>query len=162
RARAQRNRAVRRRAGPDDGPLPPPRSRVESRHGRERAEGGLPAATRGECLPRHREDDRGDQRPRPGAGGARRGRRDGDAAEGFVTDRLTLEELAERSGVSLESLRDWRASGLIGRAEDATVEAGEVQRARFIRRLLRRGVTVEALAEAERAGYFLGRALDSL
>jgi class 3 adenylate cyclase/YHS domain-containing protein len=79
-----------------------------------------------------------------------------------MTDRLTLEGLAERSGVPVESLREWQARGLIGRPDAAVFEASDVQRVRFIRRLLRRGVAIDALAEAERAGNFLGRSLDFL
>src|SRR5215813_13420033 len=76
-----------------------------------------------------------------------------------MLDGLSIDELAQRSGTRVETLREWHARGLIGRPKDAEFDRGDVRRARFIRRLLRRGVSVDALAEAESAGSSLGRSL---
>jgi class 3 adenylate cyclase/YHS domain-containing protein len=79
-----------------------------------------------------------------------------------MTDRLSIDELAQRSGAPVETLREWQARGLIGLPTGTGFDRADVRRARFIRRLLRRGVSVEALAETERAGSALGRSLDFL
>ena len=76
-----------------------------------------------------------------------------------MADLLTLEELAQRSGVPAASLQDWQARGLVGRATAVAFKPEDVRRARLIRLLLRRGVDVAALAEAERSEEFVTRYL---
>ena len=72
------------------------------------------------------------------------------------TNRLTSHELSLRSGVSADMLREWRALGLVGREEDETFGPEDVPRVRFIRFLLRRGVSIDAVAHAERTEGLMG------
>src|SRR5262245_35363842 len=79
-----------------------------------------------------------------------------------MTPRLSLDELAERTGVPVGTLREWRSCGLIGRDDDDIFESGDLKRIALIRLLLRRGLDLAALARAERAEGFLSRYADSL
>ena len=76
-----------------------------------------------------------------------------------MADLLSIEELARRSGVPQASLQEWRARGLIGREHDTAFDPVDLQRVRFIRLVLRHGVAIDALAEAERTEGFLTRYL---
>src|SRR5262249_28802694 len=78
-----------------------------------------------------------------------------------MAERLTLHDVSQRSGASVELLGELRELGLIGAAADA-FGPEDVPRVRLIRLLLRRGVTLERLAEAERTGSFLGPSLEYL
>ena len=75
---------------------------------------------------------------------------------GDDTNRLTLEDISLRSGASTESLRQWRSLGLVGREADETFGGEDVQRVRFIRFLLRRGVSIDTLVRAERTEGLIG------
>jgi class 3 adenylate cyclase/YHS domain-containing protein len=75
---------------------------------------------------------------------------------------LSLNELAQRSGVPIDKLREWRSCGLVGREGDDTYEASDLKRIALIRLLLRRGLDLQALASAERAEGFLSRYVDYL
>lgn len=79
-----------------------------------------------------------------------------------MTDPLALEDLAARTGIAADSLREWQAWGLIGRPGDAALGANDVRRVQLIRSLLRRGIPIERLVDAERAGKILGHSLDLL
>ena len=72
-----------------------------------------------------------------------------------MADELTLQEFSRRMGEPLERVREWRALGLIGRESAETFGPEDLQRARLIRLLLRRGVALEAIARAEREQRFL-------
>ena len=65
-----------------------------------------------------------------------------------MDDDLTLLELARRVVEPPERLREWRALRLIGREGRETYDAADVERVRVIQLLLRRGITVEAIARA--------------
>src|SRR5262245_64436848 len=78
------------------------------------------------------------------------------------TNRLTLDEISIRSGASRESLRQWRSLGLVGREADETFGGKDVQRVRFIRFLLRRGVSMDTLARAERTEGLISLHLGSV
>jgi adenylate cyclase len=77
-------------------------------------------------------------------------------------NRLTLDELSRRSGAPAESLRQWRSLGLVGCEGDETFGREDVQRVRFIRLLLRRGVSIDALVHAEGTEGFIGRHVGGL
>src|SRR5262249_48740333 len=76
--------------------------------------------------------------------------------------RLTLDDLARQSGAPVESLKQWRALGLIGHPDAGAFDPDDARRVRLIRLLLRRGVTLNSLVQAERREPFLGRYLDLL
>jgi class 3 adenylate cyclase/DNA-binding transcriptional MerR regulator len=65
-----------------------------------------------------------------------------------MDDDLTLPELVRRVGEPPERLREWRSLRLIGREGRETYDAADVERVRVIQLLLRRGITVEAIARA--------------
>ena len=75
---------------------------------------------------------------------------------------LTLDDLAQRTGAPVELLKQWRELGLIGREGAERFGDGDVQRVRLIRLLLRRGVNLDSLVQAERTEPFLGRYLSHL
>lgn len=56
-----------------------------------------------------------------------------------MSDRLTLEELSERTGEPPVSLRRWRELGLIGREEDERFRGEDVERARLVTEFVRLG-----------------------
>src|SRR3989304_1703738 len=72
-----------------------------------------------------------------------------------MTDELTLEELSARTGEPVEGLHRWRELGLIGAGDRFRPE--DVERARLIQLLLRRGIGLEAVVERERERGFLDR-----
>jgi len=75
---------------------------------------------------------------------------------------LSLTELARRSGVPIDTLRTWRSGGLVGHEGAEAFEPRDVKRVTLIRLLLRRGVDLAALANAERTEGFLSRYVDDL
>ena len=62
---------------------------------------------------------------------------------------MNLEELSQWSGESAERLLEWRSLGLIGGGRD-DLGPEDVERARLIGFLLRRGIRLEAIAKADR------------
>src|SRR5437667_1302234 len=62
---------------------------------------------------------------------------------------MSLEELSKWSGESTEHLLEWRSLGLVGGGRD-DFGPEEVERARLISLLLRRGIRLEAIAKADR------------
>jgi adenylate cyclase len=69
-----------------------------------------------------------------------------------MASEVSIEELARRTGEPAKRLRQWRSLGLIG-AEGAMGFRGEdVERARLVQLFLRRGIGLEAIAEAARSG----------
>ena len=66
-----------------------------------------------------------------------------------MADGLTLEQLARYTGEPEERLRDWRSRGLIGGSRE-TLEHRDLERVRLIQLCLRRGISLDAIAEANR------------
>lgn len=62
-----------------------------------------------------------------------------------MADDLTLPELARRVGESPERLREWRSLRLLGRAGDDTFAPADLERARLVSLLLRRGISLETI-----------------
>ena len=79
-----------------------------------------------------------------------------------MADELRLPEFSRRMGEPLERMREWRSLGLIGRESAETFGPEDMQRARLIQLLLRRGIALEAIAQAEREQRFLARYIDVL
>ncbi|MEX1254315.1 MAG: adenylate cyclase regulatory domain-containing protein [Dehalococcoidia bacterium] len=68
---------------------------------------------------------------------------------------ITLAELSARTGESEEALREWQALGLIGAAGGESWRANDLYRARLVQLLLRRGISLDAIARAEARTAFL-------
>jgi class 3 adenylate cyclase/DNA-binding transcriptional MerR regulator len=79
-----------------------------------------------------------------------------------MSEELTLRDLSQRSGQPPERLEEWRSLGLIGRGDAEAFGPEDVKRARLIRLLLRRGVSLEEIARAERRDGFLARYVDEV
>jgi adenylate cyclase len=77
-----------------------------------------------------------------------------------MREELSLRDLSQRSGQPPERLEEWRSLGLIGRGDAEAFGPEDVQRARLIQLLLRQGVSLEAIARAERRDAFLARYVD--
>jgi adenylate cyclase len=78
-----------------------------------------------------------------------------------MIDELTLAEFADRTGESVEQLRDWEATGLIG--QEGHFNLHDAERARLVRFLLARGFDIEVIARAdERQDGLLDRFVDDL
>jgi len=73
---------------------------------------------------------------------------------------MTLEELSEWSGERPEDLREWRALGLVGGGGDEFAP-DDVERARVVGLLLRRGISLEAIAKTDREQNILASYLHS-
>ncbi len=80
----------------------------------------------------------------------------------MIDDALTLTELSERIGEPVEHLQQWRSLGLIGRMDRDEVAREDVERARFIQLLSRRGISIAAIAQADREQAFLRHYLDRM
>jgi adenylate cyclase len=74
-----------------------------------------------------------------------------------VDSELTLEELSARTGEPVEGLRRWRELGLIGAGDRFRPE--DMERARLVQLLLRRGIEAEAIAQKNEKKEFLNRHL---
>jgi adenylate cyclase len=75
-----------------------------------------------------------------------------------MAGQLSIEDLAMRTGEPVGHLRKWRSLGLIGTKGARGFALEDVETARLVRLLLRRGVGMEAIQEAAKAGQ-LGRRL---
>src|SRR5947209_20490268 len=73
---------------------------------------------------------------------------------------MNLEELSQWSGESAERLLEWRSLGLIGGGRD-DFGPEDVERARVIGLLLRRGIRLEAIAKADSEEHVLASYLRS-
>src|SRR2546428_2936453 len=62
---------------------------------------------------------------------------------------MTPEQLSEWSGERPEDLREWRSLGLVGVSGDEFAP-DDVERARVVGLLLRRGISLEAIAKTDR------------
>ncbi len=67
-------------------------------------------------------------------------------------DKLTLEELAGRSGEPVERLRQWRSLGLIGTEDGEGFRPEDVEKVRLVQLFLRRGIGLEGIAKAAKDG----------
>ena len=56
-----------------------------------------------------------------------------------MANELTLEELSRSTGEPVERLGQWRSQGLIGAEDDERFRPEDVERARLVQLLLRRG-----------------------
>ncbi len=76
---------------------------------------------------------------------------------------ISIGELAARTGEPLERLREWRSLGLIGSPDTGGFAPEDVERARLVQLLLRRGIGLETVgrAQSERSG-FLDRYLNAI
>ena len=72
-----------------------------------------------------------------------------------MTDELTLEELSARTGEPVEGLRRWRELGLIGSAEGDGFGPEDEARVQLTQLGMRRGVPLEAIAQAFREGLLV-------
>lgn len=75
---------------------------------------------------------------------------------------LSLADLARRTGESEERLSDWLERGLIGLPDAETCAPEDIERVRFVRLCLRRGLELDAIARAERENGALTRFLTLL
>ncbi len=73
---------------------------------------------------------------------------------------LTLEELSRSTDEPVERLGQWRSQGLIGAEDGEGFRPEDVERARLVQLLLRRGIGLEAIAKADREQRFLGHYLE--
>ncbi len=71
--------------------------------------------------------------------------------------RRTPAGVSQRTGEPTEQLQQWRSLGLIGRENHEELGPEDIERARFIQSLLRRGVSVAAIARADKEDDFLAR-----
>jgi adenylate cyclase len=67
-----------------------------------------------------------------------------------MPDVLTLEELAGYTGEPPERLLDWRSRGLIGPTDGDGFTHNDRERARLVQLCLRRGISLDKIAEADR------------
>src|SRR5687767_11041451 len=75
---------------------------------------------------------------------------------------LKPEDLSAETGVSIESLEQWRQVHLIGSGEERRFTSADVQRVHLIQFCLRRGIALQALARANDDEAFLQRHLEML
>lgn len=68
-----------------------------------------------------------------------------------MTD-LTRDELADRTGVALDRLRDLEDTGVLAPATDGRYRLGDIHRVRIADAFLRSGITLDALRRASEAG----------
>ena len=78
-----------------------------------------------------------------------------------MSEELSIEELAIRTGEPVKRLRRWRSLGLIGREGEVGLRREDVERARLVQLFLRRGVGLEGIAQAAQNGV-LDRFVDMI
>ena len=74
-----------------------------------------------------------------------------------MSDGLTLDELARRLNEAADHLSEWRSLGLLGPAHSDTFGPDDVERARLVQALRRRGIELAAIVRADRDEAFLAR-----
>jgi adenylate cyclase len=74
-----------------------------------------------------------------------------------MPDQLTLEQLARYTGEPPERLLDWRSRGLIGAADGDGFTHDDRERARLVQLCLRRGISLDKIAEADRTQGIIDR-----
>jgi class 3 adenylate cyclase len=75
---------------------------------------------------------------------------------------LSIEDLARWTEEPVERLREWRSLGLVGTKGDGKFEPADLERARMVQLLLRRGIGLEMIAQAEEEQGFLRRYLETV
>ena len=73
-----------------------------------------------------------------------------------MSDSLTLDELARRLDEAADHVSEWRSLGLIGHAQ-SDIGPDDVERARLVQALRRRGIELAAIVRADRDEAFLAR-----
>ncbi len=79
-----------------------------------------------------------------------------------MIDVVTLQELSQRIAAPVDHLREWWSLGLIGRKPGEELGPEDVQCARLVQFLLRRGITLAEIAEADKEHGFLARYVDMM
>jgi len=69
-----------------------------------------------------------------------------------MTVEVSIEELAKRTGEPVKRLRRWRSLGLIGREGGDRFRPEDIERARLVQLFLRRGISLEGIAQAANDG----------
>jgi len=76
---------------------------------------------------------------------------------------MQIDELSDRTGESVDRLREWSSLGLISAGTAGAFSAEDVERVRLVQFSIRRGFTAEAVAEADRKfGGLLDNHLETL
>lgn len=70
---------------------------------------------------------------------------------------LTLEQLAAFTREPHERLQEWRSRGLIGDGSGERLDPSDMERVRLVQLCLRRGISLDALAEANRSQGLIDR-----
>jgi adenylate cyclase len=78
-----------------------------------------------------------------------------------VADSLTIEQLARYTGEPEERLLEWRSRGLIGGERDWLAHR-DLERVRLIQLCLRRGISLDAIGEANRSQRMIDRYVEML
>jgi class 3 adenylate cyclase/YHS domain-containing protein len=79
-----------------------------------------------------------------------------------MSESLTALEVGRRIGEPAERIDEWGSHGLIGSAGAAAYRSDDVERARLIQYLLRRGIELSAIAEADREQDLLARRVQQI
>ena len=77
-----------------------------------------------------------------------------------MADVLSLEELARYTGEPEERLREWRSRGLIGAGDHSSHR--DLERVRLVQLCLRRGISLDAMVEANRSQRLIDRYVEML
>jgi len=75
-------------------------------------------------------------------------------------DELTLQGLSQGTGEPVDRLQHWRSLGLIGHTGGSEFGREDIERARLIQFLMRRGISAEAISRADQEDGFLGRYME--
>jgi class 3 adenylate cyclase/YHS domain-containing protein len=78
-----------------------------------------------------------------------------------VAEGLTLEQLARYTGEPVERLEDWRSRGLIC-PDCETPEYRDLERVRLVQLCLRRGISLDAIVDANRSQRMIDRYVEML
>ena len=78
-----------------------------------------------------------------------------------MPDELTLEQLSRYTGEPVERLREWRLRGLIGTDGDRPTPR-DLERVRLVQLCLRRGISLDAIVEANRTQRLIDRYVEML
>ena len=80
----------------------------------------------------------------------------------MMSEDLSITELAQQTGEPEERLRAWQSLGLIGRGDTPEFAPVDVERARLVQLFLRRGISLERIAEVDRAERFIDHYVDTI
>jgi adenylate cyclase len=75
---------------------------------------------------------------------------------------LSITELSERARESVDRLRQWRSLGLIGDEVSERFLPEDVERAGLVALFLRRGISLEAIAQADKEGQVLAHYVETI